>query len=111
MHALMEPLLWHAFDLTKENFKVRFDNIILFKDYNFSFFFQERVRLSNPPAIVPCEQAFYIYYMSRRQKRLQKELEDRVMHYKRKLQMIIEDAVWYCKRNQVNLKLYLLFLI
>uniref|UniRef100_A0A158Q8J8 Gamma-tubulin complex component n=1 Tax=Elaeophora elaphi TaxID=1147741 RepID=A0A158Q8J8_9BILA len=63
--------------------------------------FRDNVRLSDPTAIVPREQAFYVYYMSRRQKRLQKELEDSVMHYKRKLQMIIEDAVWHCKRNQL----------
>ncbi|VDN93928.1 unnamed protein product [Brugia pahangi] len=63
--------------------------------------FRGGIRLSDPPVIVPREQAFYIYYMSRRQKRLQKELEDSVMHYKRKLQMIIEDAVWHCKRNQL----------
>ncbi|VDK83157.1 unnamed protein product [Onchocerca ochengi] len=62
---------------------------------------RDGIMLSNPPAIVPREQAFYIYYMNRRQKRLQEELEDSVMHYKRKLQMVVEDAVWHCKRNQL----------
>ncbi|VDO39833.1 unnamed protein product [Onchocerca flexuosa] len=62
---------------------------------------RDDIMLSNPPAIVPREQAFYIYYMNRRQKRLQEELEDSVMHYKRKLQMVVEDAVWHCKRNQL----------
>uniref|UniRef100_A0A915Q6J3 Protein SZT2 n=1 Tax=Setaria digitata TaxID=48799 RepID=A0A915Q6J3_9BILA len=63
--------------------------------------FRGSVVLSNLPTIVPHEQAFYIYYMNRRQKKLQDELEDSVMHYKRKLQMVIEDAVWHCKRNQL----------
>uniref|UniRef100_A0A1I7VHB3 Non-specific serine/threonine protein kinase n=1 Tax=Loa loa TaxID=7209 RepID=A0A1I7VHB3_LOALO len=63
--------------------------------------FRGGIRLSDPPTILPREQTFYVYYISRRQKRLQKELEDSVMHYKRKLQMVIEDAVWHCKRNQL----------
>ncbi|CAG9533303.1 unnamed protein product [Cercopithifilaria johnstoni] len=63
--------------------------------------FRDGISLSDSTTIVPREQAFYVYYMNRRQKRLQKELVDRVMHYKRKLQMIIEDAVWHCKRNQL----------
>ncbi|VDM96212.1 unnamed protein product [Thelazia callipaeda] len=53
------------------------------------------------PAIVPREQAFYIYFMSARQKKLQDELEDCVVNYKQKLQLIIDDAAWHCLRNEL----------
>lgn len=53
--------------------------------------------------VVPREQAFYVYYLCPRQRKLQEELEECVTHYKRKLEIIVESAIWHSKRNLVSL--------
>lgn len=52
--------------------------------------------------LLPKEQVIYVHFLSERQKKLQEELEDSVLHYKRRLQKLVEDASWHCLRDEVH---------
>ncbi|VDN58252.1 unnamed protein product [Dracunculus medinensis] len=51
--------------------------------------------------LLPKEQVIYVHFLSERQKKLQEELEDSVLHYKRRLQKLVEDASWHCLRDEL----------
>ncbi|KHN85310.1 Protein SZT2, partial [Toxocara canis] len=58
-------------------------------------------RMSEHGAVLPREQVIYVHYLSVRQRKLQEELEDSVVHYRLRLQKLVEDAGWHCKRDQL----------
>uniref|UniRef100_A0A915AZD3 Protein SZT2 n=1 Tax=Parascaris univalens TaxID=6257 RepID=A0A915AZD3_PARUN len=58
-------------------------------------------RMSEHGAVLPREQVIYVHYLSVRQRKLQEELEDSVVHYRLRLQKLVEDAGWHCKRDEL----------
>uniref|UniRef100_A0A1I7X9M9 DH domain-containing protein n=1 Tax=Heterorhabditis bacteriophora TaxID=37862 RepID=A0A1I7X9M9_HETBA len=50
---------------------------------------------------IPGEHVTYVHFLSGRQRKLQKEVEDAVSQYSRQLRAAVDDAEWQCRRDHM----------